>query len=251
MPTLLGKLVEQKADKQQSLQVQSMLKSVKLGDSLPTTQYPVPTTHNQYDIYDFQGHGFDGTGQIRGTVSTAEGNPYRFVVDSNGIDVAPFLRILHPTLEAVTGTADGRVSISGTIADLAPSSTPIQESEKVIYPYDVGIHITTSQLYYERAAGQGMPFTNAKPIRVHLKDDRWTIETLALSTANREPRTALIDKNPFVELAGTFDAKTNAMNFHGGAEGFCTGTLSTGIRTAREDVAEWHWALCDGHNRNT
>ena len=220
---LLGKLVEQKADKRQNLQVQSVLNSVKLGDSLPTTHNPQPTTHNQYDIYDFQGHGFNGTGQIRGTVSTAEGNPYRFVVDGNGIDVAPFLRILHPTLEAVTGTADGRVSISGTIADLAPSSTPIQESEKVIYPYDVGIHITTSLLYYERATGQGMPFTNAKPIRVHLKDDRWTIETLALSTANREPRTALIDKNPFVELAGTFDAKTNAMNFHGGAEGFALG----------------------------
>ena len=75
---LLGKLVEQKTDKRQGLQVQNVLKSVKLGDTLPTTHNPQPTTYNQYDICDFQGHGFDGTGRIRGTVSTAEGNPVPF-----------------------------------------------------------------------------------------------------------------------------------------------------------------------------
>ena len=65
-----------------------------------------------------------------------------------------------------------------------------------------------------------MPFTNVAPIRLHLKDDKWTIETLALGTENREPHTALIDKNPFIQLAGTFDAKTEAMHFRGGTDGF-------------------------------
>ena len=170
--------------------------------------------------YDFQGHGFDGTSRIRGTVSVVEGNPYRFTVESNGIDVAPFLRILHPTLAAVTGTADGRVSVSGTIADLAPAPASTESQEKKVYPYDVGIHITTSQLHYENSTGHRMPFTNAAPIRLHLKDDKWTIETLALSTLNRESQTALIDKNPFIQLTGTFDAKTEAMNFQGSADGF-------------------------------
>lgn len=192
-------------------------------------------TTGEVDIYDFQGHGFDRTGRIRGTVSMAEGNPYLFVVEGNGVDVAPFLRILHPTLEAVTGTADGRVSISGTIADLAPAPTSAQVSEKAIYPYDVGIHIAASQLFYQNSTGQGIPFTNADPIRLRLKDDKWTIETLALSTLNLraaaeidqkppwnvvEWQPDLIDKNPFIVLAGTFDAKTEAMNFQGGADGF-------------------------------
>lgn len=177
-------------------------------------------TIGEDDIYDFQGHGFDGTSRIRGTVSVAEGNPYRFTVAGNRIDVAPFLRILHPTLAAVTGTADGQVSISGTIADLAPAPASTESEKKKVYPYNVGIHIATSQLHYENSAGHRMPFTNAEPIRLHLKDDKWTIETLALSTLNREPRTALIDKNPFIQLIGTFDAKTEAMHFQGSADGF-------------------------------
>ncbi|MDE0554435.1 MAG: hypothetical protein OXI24_09495, partial [Candidatus Poribacteria bacterium] len=177
-------------------------------------------TTGEDDIYDFQGHGFDGTSRIRGTVSMAEGNPYLFLVEGSGIDVAPFLRILHPTLAAVTGTADGRVSINGTIADLAPAPASTESQEKRVYPYDVGIHIAASQLHYENSAGRRMPFTNAAPIRLHLTDDEWTIETLALVTGNREPRTALIDENPFIQLTGTFDAKTEAMNFQGGADGF-------------------------------
>lgn len=169
-------------------------------------------TTGEDDIYDFQGHGFDGTSRIRGTVSVAAGNPYRFVVAGNGTDVAPFLRILHPTLEAVTGTADGQVTISGTIADLAPAPTSAEPEKKKVYPYDVGIHIITSQLHYENTVGYRMPFTNAEPIRLHLKDDKWTIETLALRT--------LRDTDPFMELVGTFNAKTEAMNFQAGANGF-------------------------------
>ncbi len=177
-------------------------------------------TTGEDDLYDFQGRGFDKTSRIRGIVSTTEGNPYRFVVESNGIDVAPFLRILHPTLEAVTGTADGQVSISGTIADLAPAPASTEPQEKKMYPYDVGIHIAESQLHYENSTGHRMPFTNAAPIRLHLKDDKWTIETLALVTANHEPRTTLIDKKPFIQLTGTFDTKTEAINLQGGADGF-------------------------------
>ena len=170
------------------------------------------STTGEPDIFDFQGHGFERTSRIRGTVSMAVDNPYRFVVESDGIDVAPFLSILHPTLETVTGTADGRVTISGTVADLASSPTSTEPRKEVIYPYDVDIRIATSQLHYENPTGQGMPFTNAEPIRLHLRDDKWTINTLSLR--------AFEDALPFIELAGSYDAKTEAMNLRGGSNGF-------------------------------
>ena len=169
-------------------------------------------TSDEPDIFDFQGHGFEGTSRIRGYVSMAVGNPYRFVVASEGIDVAPFLRILHPTLETVTGTGDGHAAISGTIADLAPSPTSTEPRKEMVYPYDVDIRIDTSQLRYGNPTGQGMPFTNTEPIRLHLRDDKWTIDTLSLRT--------LKDASPFFQLTGTFDAKTEAMDFQGGADGF-------------------------------
>ena len=164
------------------------------------------------DIYDFQGLGFEGTSQIRGTVSMAVDNPYYFVVESDGIDVAPFLSILHPTLEAVTGTGDGRVSISGTIADLAPADFSAEPRKEMVYPYDVDISVATSQLRYRTPTGQEVPFTNVEPIRLHLRDDRWTIDTLSLRT--------LGDASPFLELAGTYDAKTETMDLKGEANGF-------------------------------
>lgn len=170
------------------------------------------------DIYDFQGFGFDGTSRIRGVVSTEVDNPYRFVVESAAIDVAPFLRILHPTLAAVTGTADGNVAISGTIADLAPSEFTEEPRPKMIYPYDVNIYIATSQLLYGNPTGQEMPFTNAEPIRLHLKDDRWTIDAFSLRT--------LKDTIPFIEVTGNFDAKTETMNLQAEADGFTLSPLS-------------------------
>lgn len=192
-------------------------------------------TTGEHDIYDFRGSGFGGTSRISGIVSMAQDNPYRFVVESNDIDAAPFLRILHPMLNAVTGTADGRASIGGTITDLAPAPASTEPSKKLIYPYDVDIRIATSRLHYAHRKGQEIPFTNAEPIRLHLKEDKWNIEMLALSTLNLrdtaefnqkppwnvvEQRRDLIDKNPFIELTGTFDAKTEMMDFQGRADGF-------------------------------
>ena len=169
-------------------------------------------TTGEPDIFDFQGHGFDGSSRIRGVVSMATDNPYRFVVESGGIHVDPFLSILHPMLESVTGNADGRVSINGTIADLAPAPTSTQSPKKKIYPYDVDIHIDTSRLRYRTPTEQNVPFTNTEPIQLHLKDDTWTIDRLSLRT--------LEEASPFVNFTGSFDAKTEAMDLRVGSNGF-------------------------------
>ena len=64
--------------------------------------------------------GLTETSQIQGYVSMATGNPYQFTAESETFDITPILPILHPAmLEAVTGTAGGSASISGTVADLA------------------------------------------------------------------------------------------------------------------------------------
>ncbi len=169
-------------------------------------------TIGKSDIFDFQGQGLGGSSRIRGVVSMAVDNPYRFVVESAGIRVDPFLSILHPMLESVTGNADGRVSINGTIADLAPAPTSTQSPKKKIYPYDVDIHIDTSRLRYGNSTERGVPFTNSEPIRLHLGDDRWTIDNLSLRTFE--------DVSPFVNFTGIFDAKTEAMNLRVGSNGF-------------------------------
>jgi len=171
-------------------------------------------TTGEPDIYDFHGHGFEGTCQIQGYISMAVGNPYQFTGDGENFDITPILPILHPMLQSVTGTADGSASISGTIADLvAPAENIDSESqEQQIYPYDVDILVGYSQLRYEIAAGQDIAFTNAEPIQIHLKDDIWTINALSLRTAE--------DNVPFFELTGTLDSKSEAMNLHAVSDGF-------------------------------
>ena len=220
------------------------------------------------NFFDFHGHGFDGTSQIQGYVSMATGNPYQFTAESETFDITPILPILHPMLEAVTGTAGGSASISGTVADLVspaeniatsnspqPSAVSGQERGSLsenrllkantqVYPYDVDILVRTSQLRYETTATQKIAFTNAEPIRLHLKDDKWTIDSLSLKTSEsikkRQPATTaqagddkkpLLDQsldltpseslnNPFLELTGTLDAKSEAMNLHAVSDGF-------------------------------
>ena len=171
-------------------------------------------TTGEPDIYDFHGHGFEGTCQIQGYISMAVGNPYQFTADGENFDITPILPILHPMLQSVTGTADGSASISGTIADLvAPAENIDSESqEQQIYPYDVDILVGYSQLRYEIAVGQDIAFTNAEPIQIHLKDDIWTINALSLRTAE--------DNVPFFELTGTLDSKSEAMNLHAVSDGF-------------------------------
>ena len=215
------------------------------------------------NFFDFHGHGFDGTSQIQGYVSMATGNPYQFKAESETFDITPILPILHPMLEAVTGTAGGSASISGTVADLVPPAeniatsnssrrgevtSPLQsrkpKANTQVYPYDVDILVSTSQLRYETTATQEIAFTNAEPIRLHLKDDKWTIDSLSLkiseSIKKRQPATTaqagddkkpLLDQsldltpseslnNPFLELTGILDAKNETMNLHAVSDGF-------------------------------
>lgn len=165
----------------------------------------------QPDRYDFRGHGFKG--QIRGYVSTAPDNPYAFSVESQALEVTPILRILNPALAAITGTADGRAQIEGTVAALAPADKNNgSESDRRVYPYDVNIEIDASQLRYGNSAGQEIAFTNPEQIRLHLKDDKWTIDAFSLRTS--------ADRSNFIELTGTFDAKSEMMDLHAKSDEF-------------------------------
>ena len=164
------------------------------------------------DRFDFTGSGFNG--QIQGYVSLATDNPYKFVVESQALEVTPILRILHPALEAVTGTAKGRAEIKGTVAALASTDANKNgESHKQrIYPYDVDIKIDTSELHYGNSSGKSIPFTNAEPIRLHLKDDKWTVDAFSLRTSE--------DKSPFMQLTGSFDAKSEVIDIDAKSDGF-------------------------------
>ena len=216
-----------------------------LGDaSLHGKLVELKNVTGEPDRFDFTGSGFNG--QIQGYVSMAPENPYKFEVKSQALEVTPILRILHPALEAVTGTANGRAEIKGTVAALAPTdeenshqpsaishqqegvTSPenlfaesrkpkVSEShspdEQRIYPYDVEVKIDTSQLYYRDPRGNPKTaFTNAEQIRLHLRDDKWTIDTLSLRT--------LEDKSPFMELTGTYNAKGEVMDFEAKSDGF-------------------------------
>ena len=191
-------------------------------------------TTGEPDIFDFHGRGFDGTSQIRGYVSMDTGNPYHFTADNKAFAVKPILSILHPVLAPVTGTADGSASISGTLEDLAPSSEnePTESDKQQIYPYDVNILVRELAISLQQSAVSkdasvsktvlSLPtadsrqptatITNAEPIRLHLKDDRWTIDALSLRTSE--------DKLSFIGLTGTFDAKSEAMNLHAVSDAF-------------------------------
>lgn len=165
----------------------------------------------QPDRYDFSGHGFNG--QIRGHVSTAPGNPYAFIVESQALEVTPILRILNPALEAITGTADGRAQIEGTVAALAPADENNGSgSDRRVYPYDVNIEIDASQLRYGNSTGQEIAFTNPEQIRLHLKDDKWTIDAFSLRTS--------ANSSNFIDLTGTFDAKSEMMALHAKSDKF-------------------------------
>ena len=166
------------------------------------------------DIYDFHGHGFEETSRIQGYVSMATGNPYEFTAESETFDITPILPILHPAFASVTGTAGGNALISGTLADLAPSAeNRAPESQKQrVYPYDVDIFVATSQLRYGTPSVQDIAFTNSEPIRLHLKNDTWTMNDLSLRTSE--------DKVEFLELTGTLDAKSEMMNLHAVSDGF-------------------------------
>ena len=193
------------------------VKRFPLGDAvLHGKLVELKNTTGESDQFDFTGNGFNG--QIQGYVSMAPDNPYKFEVKSQALEVTPILRILHPALEAVTGTANGRAEIRGTVAALAPtdenkSSESLTINSSRVYPYDVDIEIDTSQLYYGNPRGKSKTaFTNAEQIRLHLRDDKWTIDALSLRT--------LEDKSPFMELTGTYNARGEVMDFEAKSDGF-------------------------------
>ena len=185
-------------------------------------------TTGEADRFDFTGNGFSG--QIQGYVSLALDNPYKFTVETNGLEVNPILRILHPAFDTVTGVADGRAQIAGTVTDLvgAAESTSPNLDEQRIFPYSVDVEIDTSQLHYGDTEGRTVPFTNAEQIQIRLRDDVWTIETLSCRT--------LEDTSPFIELTGTFDQKNDTMDLHAKADRFALSPFAPVFGLAPEDI---------------
>ncbi len=215
-----------------------------------------PASRDKYpsgepDIFDFHGHGFEETSRIRGYISMATDNPYHFEMQSKAMDVTPILRILHPALEAITGTGDSLCEITGTLAELAPpaatggtdstsalvytpqsgvNTLPSDEIFNAVkttersqrtrhgqkYPYDVDITILSTQLRYNT-----LHFTNAEPIRLQLVDDVWTFSAFSLMEENH-PQT-----EPFIQLTGTFDAESEAMDIRAASTGFALDAFGT------------------------
>ena len=193
-----------------------------------STIFSVSEKLKKSDRFDFTGHGFNG--QIQGYVSMAVDNPYKFTVETSGLEVRPILRILHPAFETVTGVADGRAQIEGTVTDLVGAAENISPNaeEQRIFPYKVDVEVDTSQLQYGEPTGQTIPFTNAEQIQIRLRDDIWTIDALSCRT--------LEDTLPFIELTGSFDAKSNTMDLHASADGFALSAFAPAVGLLPEDI---------------
>ncbi len=96
------------------------------------------------------------------------------------------------------GTIDSTVEVEGTIAELSPTE-PVEPAKTRIYPYDVDVIINKTQLEYN-----SLRFTNPKPIRLNLENDILVISDSALTVSG--------EKSSFVQLTGTFDAKSENIN---------------------------------------
>ena len=199
-----------------------------LGDAvLHGELVELKNTTGESDRFDFTGNGFNG--QIQGYVSMALDNPYKFIVETEGLEVRPILRILHPAFETVTGIADGRAQIVGTVIDLV-ETTQNNADERRIFPYEVDVEIDTSRLQYGESTGRTVPFTNAEQIQIHLRDDIWTIDALSLKTLEG------ISISPFIELTGAFDVKNNTMDLHAKADEFALSPFAPVFGLVPEDI---------------
>ena len=185
-------------------------------------------TTGESDRFEFTGNGFSS--QIQGYVSMAPDNPYKFIVETSKLEVKPILRILHPTFETVTGVADGRAEIEGTVTDFVGAAENISPNseEQRIFPYKVDVEVHTSELQYNEPTGRTIPFTNAEQIQMRLRDDIWTIDALSCRT--------LEDTLPFIQLTGTFDAKSNTMDMHASADGFALSAFAPAVGLLTEDI---------------
>ena len=91
----------------------------------------------------------------------------------------------------------------------------------VYTPYNVDIEVNTSQLRYGESTARTIPFTNAEQIQIRLRDDIWTIDALSFR--------ASADTLPFIELTGTFDAKSGMMDFHAESDGFALSPFAPAV----------------------
>ena len=204
-------------------------KKFPLGDAvLHGELVELKNTTGESDRFDFTGNGFNG--QIQGYVSMALDNPYKFIVETRGLEVRPILRILHPAFDSVTGVADGRAQIQGTVTDLfgTTENTSPNPDERRIFPYTVDVEIDTSRLQYGESTGRTIPFTNAEQIQIRLRDDILTIRSLSCR--------ALEDTLPFIQLTGTFDLKNNTMDLHAKADGFALSAFAPVFGLVPEEI---------------
>lgn len=154
----------------------------------------VKSETDEPDYFRFTGEAFEGTSIINGQILTTEDSPYKFTIESENIPVSPILRIFDHRLEAISGTADGRVEVVGTVTDLVePEHSPLS------FPYDVDIIIDNSRLQYK-----SVEFSNPNPVKMRLEDDILTILDSSLNFINQQ--------SPFLELIGTFDTKNEIID---------------------------------------
>ena len=157
------------------------------------------------DYFQFSGKAFNGTTDIEGRIDTTEEMQYQFNLQSDEIDVSPILRILDKRLGQVSGTADSVVAIKGTLLDLT-APQPEEPSNKRIHPYTIDIKINQTQLEYN-----SLPITNSTPIQIRLEDDILTVSESSLYLPG--------EKSAFVALTGTFDTKSEVINFNAKSNG--------------------------------
>ena len=138
------------------------------------------------DKLHFDGSGFDNTCRIQGVMESVEGNPYKVFVDGRGVDVAPILRIFNETLaDKVTGSANGALEISGTLADVS------QFTLNMSLP-SLALRVNGRQLI------------NPSTVKLNFANDLWHVESFELADSR--------DRRPLLRAAGTLGAASFAAN---------------------------------------
>ncbi|MDE0185856.1 MAG: translocation/assembly module TamB domain-containing protein [Candidatus Poribacteria bacterium] len=132
------------------------------------------------DKLHFEGSGFDNTCRIQGVMESVEGNPYKVFVDGKGVDVKPILRIFNDTLsDKITGSADGALEISGTLADTS------QFTLNMTLP-SLALHANGRQLI------------NPSTVKLSFADDVWQVDSFELADSR--------DRRRLLRAAGTLGA---------------------------------------------
>ena len=166
-----------------------------------TTLFSILVEENQLTgesaFFKFTGEAFEGTCSIEGKIINTKDNPYQFILNGEEMVVSPILRIFDKRLEAISGTADGIVTVEGTLTEL--TTEPEDPSTKRIYPYDVNITINKTHLECN-----SVHFTNPKPIHMLLEDDLLTIVDSSLAVRG--------ENSSFVNLTGYFNYKNAEIN---------------------------------------